>query len=53
MKVSNREITRQPGDEKHDAACALFTLRLNKQYSAGDIISDVCAMQGVLNVEEI
>ena len=53
IKVSNMEITRQPGGEKDDAACALFTLHLNKQYSAGAVISDICAMEGVINVEEI
>ena len=53
IKVSNMEITRQPGCEKNDVACALFTLHLNKQYSASAIISDICAMEGVINVEEI
>ena len=53
VKVSNMEITRQPGNEKNDAACALFTLRLNKRCPASSIISDVCATDGVINVEEI
>lgn len=53
IKVSNMEITRQPGGEGNDAACALFTLRLNKHCPAGTIISDICAMGGVRNVEEI
>ena len=53
VKVSNMEITRQPGGEGNDAACALFTLRLNKHCPAGTIISDICAMGGVRNVEEI
>ena len=53
VKVSSMEITRQPGDGKHDAACAIFTLRLNRQYSAGDFLSDVGATEGVLSVEEI
>ena len=53
IKVSNMEITRQPGGEGNDAACALFTLRLNKHCPAGTIISDICATDGVINVEEI
>lgn len=53
VKVSSMEITRQLGDGKHDAACAIFTLRLNRQYSAGDFLSDVGATEGVLSVEEI
>lgn len=53
IKVSNMEITRQPGGEGNDAACALFTLRLNKHCPAGTIISDICAMGGIRNVEEI
>ena len=50
IKVSNMEITRQPGGEGNDAACALFTLRLNKHCPAGTIISDICAMGGGRNV---
>lgn len=53
IKVSNMEITRQPGGEGNDAACALFTLRLNKHCPAGTLISDICTMGGVRNVEEI
>ena len=53
IKVSNMEITRQPDGKKNNAACALFTLRLNRQCSAGTLISDVCTTDGVLNVEEI
>lgn len=52
IKISNMEITRQTG-EQNDTACALFTLRLNKQCSASAIIADVCAAEGVRNVEEI
>lgn len=51
VKVSNLEITRQAG--KGSAACALFTLRLNKKNDAGKLIADVCASEGVLNVEEL
>lgn len=47
------EITRQPDSRKNNAACALFTLRLNRHCSAGTLISDVCTTDGVLNVEEI
>ena len=53
IKVSNMEITRQPDSRKNNAACALFTLRLNRHCSAGTLISDVCTTDGVLNVEEI
>lgn len=51
IKVANLEITRQAG--KSSAACALFTLRLNKKSSANTLISDLCATEGVLNVEEL
>lgn len=51
VKVSNLEITRQAG--KGSAACALFTLRLNRKNDAGKLIADVCASEGVLNVEEL
>lgn len=51
IKVANLEITRQAG--KSGAACALFTLRLNKKSSANALISDLCATEGVLNVEEL
>ena len=53
VKVSNMEITRQPDREGNGAACALFTLRLNRQCSAETVISAVCATEGILNVEEI
>lgn len=51
VKVSNLEITRRAG--KGSAACALFTLRLNRKNDAGKLIADVCASEGVLNVEEL
>lgn len=53
VKVSGMEITHQPDREGNAAACALFTLRLNRKNSAGTILSDICATEGVLNVEEI
>ena len=53
IKASKMEITRQPDSRKNNAACALFTLRLNRHCSAGTLISDVCTTDGVLNVEEI
>lgn len=51
IKVAGLEITRQAGRE--NAACALFTLRLNKKTGAGALIADICATDGVVNVEEL
>lgn len=51
VKISNMEITRQAG--KGSAACALFTLRLNKKSRADALIAAVSALPGVLSADEL
>lgn len=52
IKILNMEITRSTGNEMHNA-CAIFTLRLNKKCTVGQLLSGVNAQDGVLSVEEL
>lgn len=53
VRIANMEITRQPGNGKQVSACAIFTLRLGRRCNAHKLIVNICATEGVLNVEEI
>ena len=52
IKILDMEITRSTGSENHNA-CAIFSLRLNKKYTAEQIIATVNTTEGVLLVEEL
>lgn len=52
IKIINIEITRPVGSEKHNA-CAIFTLRLNKQCKVNELITCVHKIDGVISVEEL
>ena len=52
IKLLNIEITRSVGSEKHNA-CAIFTLRLNKQCRTNDLLALVNGMDGVVFAEEL
>lgn len=52
IKVQNMEITRSPG-ENNQNSCAIFSLRMNKQYPSATMLRDLSAMEGVVTVEEI
>lgn len=51
VKISNMEITRQAG--KGSAACALFTLRLDRKSRADALIAAVSVLPGVLSADEL
>jgi len=52
IKVQNMEITRSPG-ENNQNSCAIFSLRMNKQYSTPSLLRDISTMEGVVSVEEL
>lgn len=52
VKILDMEITRSTGSENHNA-CAIFSLRLNKKYTAEQIIATVNTTEGVVLVEEL
>ena len=52
VKVTDMEITRSTESEQHNA-CAIFTLQLNKHYSADQLLSHVHEIAGVVSVEEL
>lgn len=52
IKMLNLEITRSVGSEKHNA-CAIFTLRLNKQCRINELLSLINAIDGVVFAEEL
>lgn len=51
VKVLSMEITRSTGSDTHNA-CAIFSLRLNKQCKAAQLIEAFRQVDGVLLVEE-
>ena len=52
IKVQNMEITRSPGSNSQNS-CAIFSLRMNKQYSTPSLLRDISTMEGVVSVEEL
>lgn len=52
IKVLSMEITRAAGSDTHNA-CAIFSLRLNKQCKAAQLIEAFRQVDGVLLVEEL
>ena len=46
------EITRAAGTETQNA-CAIFSLRLNKQCKVGGLIEGLLQIDGVISVEEL
>lgn len=52
LRILNMEITRSRGSKKHNA-CAIFTLRLNKNYPVNRVIEEVSSTTGVILVEEL
>lgn len=52
LKLQNMEITRATGSDKHNA-CAIFSLRLNKNCSIKELLERVKLIEGVVSVEEL
>ena len=52
LKVLNMEITRSTASETHNA-CAIFSLRLNKNCSLDRLLAAMTAISGVVSVEEL
>ena len=52
LKTLNLEITRSPDSEEHNA-CAIFSLRLNKQVKVDQLLGLITAVPGVVSVEEL
>lgn len=52
LKTLNLEITRSTGSEEHNA-CAIFSLRLNKQVKVDQLLALITAVPGVVSVEEL
>ena len=52
LKLQNMEITRATGSDKHNA-CAIFSLRLNKNCSIKELLDRVKLIEGVVSVEEL
>ena len=52
VKLNGMEITRAAGTETHNA-CAIFSLRLNKQCKVGGLIESLLQIDGVVSVEEL
>lgn len=52
VKVSGMEITRQSGEDARNAS-AIFTLRLNRQCKVDELLQQIRAMDGIINVEEL
>lgn len=52
VKVMNMEIARSVGSEHH-SACAILTLRLNKNCRAERLTAEVGSLEGVFSVEEL
>lgn len=52
LKVLNMEITRSSSSEKHNA-CAIFSIRLNKNTTGEQLIGFMSATKGVISVEEL
>ena len=52
LKLQNMEVTRATGTEKHNA-CAIFSLRLNKNCSINELLERVKLIEGVVSVEEL
>lgn len=46
------EITRSSSSEKHNA-CAIFSIRLNKNTTGEQLIGFMSATKGVISVEEL
>jgi len=51
VKILHLEITRESG-EKY-GACAIFSLRLPKTYTADDLINQVNQLDGIVSIEEL
>ena len=52
LKLQNMEITRAAGSDQHNA-CAIFSLRLNKNFSVKELLERVSVIDGVVSVEEL
>ena len=52
LKLQNMEITRATSSDKHNA-CAIFSLRLNKNCSIKELLERVKLIEGVVSVEEL
>lgn len=52
VKLNGMEVTRAAGTQDHNA-CAIFSLRLNKQCRASDLIEGLLQVEGVMSVEEL
>lgn len=52
LKTLNLEITRSPDSDEHNA-CAIFSLRLNKQVKVDQLLGLITAVPGVVSVEEL
>ena len=52
LKALNLEITRSAGNEGHNA-CAIFSLRLNKQINVEKLLTMIGTVSGVISVEEL
>ena len=52
VKVLDMEVTRSDGSEHHNA-CAIFNLRLNKHCPAGELLSALHQVDGVVSAEEL
>lgn len=52
IKVLNMEITRSPGENSRNS-CAIFSLRMNRQYPTEKMLGEISTMEGVVSVEEL
>ena len=52
LKLQNLEVTRATGNDKNNA-CAIFSLRLNKNCSVKELLERVSLIEGVVSVEEL
>ena len=52
LKLINMEITRHAAEE-HMVSCAIFTIRLNKEFDADWLINQLYEMKGLIVVEEL
>ena len=52
LKLQNMEVMRAKGSSKHNA-CAIFSLRLNKNCSIKELLERISLIEGVVSAEEL
>ena len=52
LKIISMEVTRSTGSDTHNA-CAIFSIRLTKKYSALQLLKDTSTIEGMILVEEL